>query len=684
MKYYLPILCLLLYCACTDPAANQTSAAGAEGAATAHSSTVDDADFEWNVERFADIRILRYQIPGFDQLSLSQKQLVYYLTQAGLAGRDIIYDQNYRHNLEIRQALEKILSHHRGQASGADWEALQTYAKRFFFANGLHHHYSKDKFEPGFSQAYFESLFADAGVKLSKSALRAIFDPTMDAKKVSLDPEQDLILSSAVNFYGPDITEAEVEAFYQERMANKDPERPISYGLNSKLVRQKDGSLTEAVWSAQGMYAPAIQEIQKWLRLAAGVAENEAQRKALDLLVGYYQTGDLKTWDAYNVAWVEATEGDIDYINGFVEVYEDPKGYRGTYENIVQIKDFKASEQMAVVAASAQWFEDESPIMKAHKKANVVGVSYKVVTVAGEAGDASPATPIGVNLPNANWIRTEHGSKSVSLGNIEHAYDAASGPGLLSEFAHDPEEIARVKEYGTLSGELHTALHEVIGHASGQLEGGVGTPKETLQSYASALEEGRADLVALYYILDPKMQELGLVESDEAGKAEYDSYIRNGLLTQLRRLELGKDIEEAHMRNRQMVAAWAYERGKADRVIEKVVREGKTYFNINDYQKLRALFGELLREVQRIKSQGDYAAGRALIEDYGVKVDAELHREVLERSAKLDIPAYAGFVNPKLVPIKNDAGEITDIRVEYTGNFLDQMLEYGQSYTYLR
>ncbi len=684
MKYFLPIFCLLLCLACSEPAADQAAKTTSDTSTTAHSSTAADEDFEWNAERFADIRILRYQIPGFDQLSLDQKKLVYYLTQAGLAGRDIIYDQNYRHNLEIRRALEKILTHNKGQIAGKNWDALVVYAKQVFFASGIHHHYSKDKFQPGFTKDFFTSLFPASGVTLSDGALDAMFDPEVDAKKVNLDPNKDLIAGSAVNFYSPDITAAEVDAFYKKKMANKDPNEPISYGLNSKLIRQKDGTLAEAVWSAQGMYAPAIQQIQKWLRLAAGVAENDAQRKALEILVEYYQTGDLKLWDDYNIAWVEATEGDIDYINGFVEVYEDPKGYRGTYETIVQIKDFNASEQMSVVASSAQWFEDESPIMRAHKKENVVGVSYKVVTVAGEAGDASPSTPIGVNLPNANWIRSKHGSKSVSLGNIEHAYDAAAGPGLLSEFAHDEEEVARVKQYGKLSGELHTALHEVIGHASGKLEPEVGTPKETLQNYASALEEGRADLVALYYILDPKMQELGLVENEEAGKAEYDSYIRNGMMTQLRRLEVGKNIEEAHMRNRQMVAAWAYERGKKDKVVEKVVRDGKTYFNINDYQKLRGIFGELLREVQRIKSQGDYEAGRALIEDYGVKVDPAIHQEVLDRSAQLDIPPYGGFINPKLVPVTNDAGEITEVNVEYPADFLGQMLEYSKEYSFLK
>lgn len=673
-------LFLLTFFACSDPQPTETASSETES----HAPQESEEDFEWVVDRFADIQILRYQIPGFDQLSLSQKKLVYYLTQAGLAGRDIIYAQNYRHNLEIRRALENIINNYQGSKDTEDWKAFMTYAKQVFFANGIHHHYSKDKFQPEFDKSYFDGLLKASNTAISDEALAAIFEGELDAKKVSLDSNKDLIANSAVNHYGPGVTEKEVEAFYAKKMANKDDAEPISYGLNSRLVRGPDGKLQEEVYSANGTYAAAIKEIQKWLRLAVGVAENEPQKKALELLVEYYENGDLKKWDEYNIAWVKATEGDIDYINGFIETYEDPKGFKATYETIVQINDFKASEQMGVVAANAQWFEDNSVIMKAHKKESAVGISYKVVNVAGEAGDASPSTPIGVNLPNADWIRANHGSKSVSLGNIEHAYNEASGPGLLSEFAHDPEEIERSKQYGTLAGEMQTALHEVIGHASGQLEPQVATPKETLKNYASALEEARADLVALYFLPDAKIKELGLVPNEEVAKAEYDSYIRNGLMLQLRRLEVGKNVEQAHMRNRQMVASWVFERGSRNGAIEKVVRDGKTYFNILDYDKMRVLFGELLREVQRIKSQGDYAAGKALIEDYGVQVDRDLHEEVLRRSEKLDLPPYGGFINPKLVPVKNDAGEITDVRVAYPKDFVGQMLEYGAEYGFLK
>ncbi len=666
----LPLLALLLaFAACTPSADN------------GHPPDEATEEFNWNPENFADKRILRYQIPGFERLSLQQKKLVYYLVEAGLSGRDIIYDQNYRHNLEIRHALDRIVRDYRGDRTSEDWQALLLYAKQVWFSNGIHHHYGHNKFTPGFSKSWFRGVAEAVGVELSEDAWEAIFNPDKDSMRVNQNAP-DMVLASAVNFYDPDITQSEVEAYYQRLIDPEDPE-PISYGLNTKVVRLPDGSVGEAVWKADGMYGPAIQRIIHWLEKAVEVAENEPQRKALQLLIEYYRTGDLEKWDEYNIAWVQATEGDIDYINGFVEVYHDPMGYKGSYENIVEITDFEASVRMKVVADNAQWFEDNSPTLPEHKKENVVGISYKVVTVAGEAGDASPATPIGVNLPNANWIRAKHGSKSVSLGNIIDAYNQAEGPGLLREFAHDEEEIARSEKYGQLGSKLHTALHEVVGHASGKLEPGVGTPKETLKNYASPLEEARADLVALYFIMDPKLQELGLVESDEVGKAEYDLYIRNGLLMQLRRIEPGKNIEQAHMRNRAMVSRWVYEKGKEEGVIEKVVRDGKTYYDIKDYQKLRSLFGELLREVQRIKSQGDYEAGKALIETYGVKVDPEIHIEVLERSAKLNIPPYAGFINPRLVPVTDDQGEITDIRVEYPEDFTEQMLEYAEKYSFL-
>lgn len=643
---------------------------------------VDANGFNWNPENFADKKIIRYQIPGFDQLSLQQKKLVYYLTEAGLSGRDIMYDMNYRHNLEIRNALDKIAAGYKGDKKSADWEKLVEYSKNVWFSNGIHHHYSTDKFNPEFSKEYFLGITNELGLDMSAEAVAAMFDPEIDNKKVNLDPDKGLLMGSAVNFYDPDITEAEVDAFYKSIMETTDT--PVSYGLNSKMVRTADGGIRENVYKLDGLYGEAIEQIIYWLEKAKGVAENEKQAEAFGYLIEYYQTGSLEKWDEYNVAWVETTEGDVDYINGFIEVYNDPKGYRGSYENIVEITDFEASARMKVLADNVQWFEDNSTIMEGHKKEEVVGVTYKVVTVAGEAGDASPATPIGVNLPNANWIRKQHGSKSVSLGNIIEAYEKASSGGLLAEFAYNEEEIDRVRKHGSLSDKLHTALHEVVGHASGQLNPGVGTPKETLKSYASTLEEARADLVGLYFIMDQKIVDLGLMESLEVGKTSYEDYMRNGMMLQLRRIEPGKDIEESHMRNRQLVAAWAFEKGEAEKVVEMVKKDGKTYFVVNDFEKLRGYFGELLREIQRIKSEGDYEAGRALVENYGVKVDQELHQEVLSRSEKLNIPPYGGFINPKLVPVKDDNGEITDIKVEYPEDFTQQMLEYADRYSFLK
>ena len=639
-------------------------------------------EFVWKTESFSDKKMIRYQMPGFEKLSLSQKKLVYYLTQAGLAGRDIMYDQNYRHNLSVRRAIDKIVGSYKGDRKSADWNHLMTYAKNIWFSNGIHHHYGNDKFNPEFSEDYFKTLLSETGASVSEEVLKVMFDPSVDAKKISFDPKGDLVKDSAVNFYDPDVTEEEVDAFYGKMSKGNDP-TPISYGLNSKLIKNQDGSISEKVYSSTGMYGAAIKEIMKWLGKAVEVAENEPQKKALELLIEYYRTGDLKTWDEYNIAWVGATEGDVDYINSFIEVYQDPKGYKGSYESIVQIKDFDASARMKKVAKEAQWFEDNAPFMDAHKKKEVVGISYNVVTVAGEAGDASPSTPIGVNLPNANWIRAKHGSKSVSLGNIVEGYANADGAGILNEFANDKEEIALAEKYGGLGSKIHTALHEVVGHASGQLEEGVGTPKETLKNYASPLEEARADLVGLYYIMDPKMVELGLVENMDVAKAQYNGYLRNGLMLQLRRIEKGKNVEQAHMRNRQMVAKWVFEKGQKDNVVTMEKRDGKTYIDIKDYTKLRALFGELLQEVQRVKSQGDYEAGKNLIENYGVIVDKDIHNEVLERSEKLNIPPYGGFINPKLVPVTDGGGAITDVKVEYPADFTKQMLEYGEMYNFL-
>lgn len=671
-KAHYLLFILVLNFACQQP--------NTEHATQENSKTKED--FQYLSEQFADLKIIRYQIPGFEQLTLDQKKLVYYLTQAGLSGRDIIWDQNYRYNLEIRKALENIVRNYQGDQSTVEWENFMIYVKRVWFANGIHHHYGMEKFVPSFSQEYFSELLNSTNTSLSKPAIAVIFDPTLDAKKVNLDPEKGLLKASATNFYAPDITADEVDEFYK-KMIDKSDEEPISYGLNASLIKNENGELEEVVWKADGKYGAAIQQIIFWLEKAVTVAENEPQKIALELLIKYYQTGSLEVWDEYNIAWVKATEGDIDYINGFIEVYNDPKGYRGSYESIVQINDFDASARMKVLADNAQWFEDNSPIMDIHKKANVKGVSYKVVSVAGESGDASPSTPIGVNLPNANWIRAKHGSKSVSLGNIIDAYGKAGTKGALAEFGFEEAEIARAKEHGDLGDKMHTALHEVVGHASGQLEKGVSTPKETLKNYYSALEEARADLVALYFIMDPQLVELGLIPSLEVGKEEYDGYIRNGLMLQLRRLELGKEVEEAHMRNRQLVAKWVFEKGQSENVIERKTKNEKTYFVIKDYDRLRTLFGELLREIQRIKSQGDYEAGRALIENYGVKVDPVLHQEVLARYKKLKSAPYSGFINPELVAVTDENGNITDVKVEYPNDFTQQMLDYGERYSFL-
>ncbi len=638
--------------------------------------------FNHVVEEFADIKVLRYQVPGFEKLTLKEQKLVYYLTQAGTSGRDIMWDQNYKHNLRIRKALENIYVNYKGDKKSADWKKFTVYLKRVWFSNGIHHHYSSDKIKPEFSRAYFNQLLKATKTKLDANFADILFNDA-DAKKVNLDESKGFLAGSAVNFYDKGITVQEVEDFYRN-MKSPDPAKPYSYGLNSKLVRNANGQLEEKVWKSGGMYGSAIDKIIYWLEKAKGVAENKKQGDALGLLIDFYKTGSLKTWDDYNIAWVQATEGNIDYINGFIEVYNDPLGYRGSQEGVVQIKDFDMSAKMEVVSKNAQWFEDNSPLMPEHKKANVVGISYKTVVVAGESADSSPSTPIGVNLPNADWIRDVYGSKSVSLGNIIDAYSKSGGKGKLLEFANDPEEIALAEKYGELGDKLHTALHEVVGHASGRINAGVGTPKETLKSYASTLEEGRADLVGLYYLYNPKLQELGLVDDwKKVGMESYDSYIRNGLMTQLVRLEIGANIEESHMRNRQWVSAWAFEKGQKDNVIEKITRNGKTYFNITNYEKLHALFGELLREVQRIKSEGDYEAGKSLVENYGVKVDQKLHAEVLERNKQFPAPPYSGFVNPVLVPKMDKKGNIISIQVTQPKSFAEQMLNYSKNFGFL-
>lgn len=646
----------------------------------AEQAQVQTDQFEYLSEQFADIKILRYQVPGFDQLSLDQKKYVYYLTQAGLAGRDIIYDQNYRHNLKIRRALEKIYKTYKGDTSTEDWKNFEIYLKRIWFANGIHHHYANDKFAPGFSKEYLNFLLKETDVNLDGEALEVIFNDR-DLKKVNLNPEKGLVKGSATNFYGTDITASDVDTYY--KALEVDPLRPIEKGLNSKLIRE-NGKIIEKVYKSGGMYGASIDKIISWLTKAKEVAENESQAKGLELLIKYYQTGDLKTWDEYNIVWAKSTEGDIDYINGFIEVYNDPKGYKGSFESVVQINDFEMSEKMAALANNAQWFEDNSTLDEAHKKKNVVGVSYKTVIVAGEAGDASPSTPIGINLPNNNWIREQHGSKSVSLGNIIHAYNNAGSSGRLKEFAYDEKEVEYEETYGQLADKLHTALHEVIGHASGKLNEGIGTPKETLKNYASTLEEARADLVGLYYLPDEKLVEIGISPDAKAiGKAAYDGYIRNGLMMQLIRLNLGDDIEEAHMRNRQLVSKWAMEKGEADKVIERIQKDGKTYFKINDYDKLRSLFGDLLKEIQRIKSEGDFEAGKNLVETYGVKVDQDLHKEILERNKQFQSAPYSGFINPVLLPVTDEQGNITDIEVHQPESFAVQMLQYAEDYSTL-
>ena len=651
-----------------------------EDKATSAPVQTDEQAFDFFSEQFDDIKILRYQIPGFDQLSLKQKQYVYYLNQAGLSGRDIMYDQNYRHNLKIRRALEVVYVKYKGDRNTEDWKNFETYLKKIWFANGIHHHYANDKFVPKFSSDYLKEIMKETLVKLDDSAFEVIFNQE-DLKKVNLNASTGLIKGSAINFYGEGLTTEEVDAFYAQIETDKN--QPIEKGLNSQLVKE-NGEVIEKVWKSNGMYGAAIDKIIYWLNKAKEVTENDVQKKGLELLIEYYATGDLKIWDEYNIVWATSTEGDIDYINGFIEVYNDPKGYKGSYESVVQIKDFEMSKKMAALAENAQWFEDNSTLDPSHKKENVVGVSYKTVNVAGEGGDASPSTPIGINLPNNNWIREQHGSKSVSLGNIIHAYANAGSSGRLKEFAFDEEEIKNEEEYGQLADKLHTALHEVIGHASGKLDPGVGTPKETLKNYSSTLEEARADLVGLYYLPDNKLVEIGISPNAEGiGKAAFDGYIRNGLLTQLIRLNLGDDIEEAHMRNRQLVAAWAFEKGAADNVIEKVDKDGKTYFKINDYAKLRVLFGELLKEIQRIKSEGDFESGKNLVETYGVKVDQVIHKEVLERNSQFKSAPYSGFINPVLSPKMDENDEIIDIEVIQPKSFADQMLQYAKSFTTL-
>lgn len=643
-------------------------------------SETENGPFEYEVDRFADIRILRYKLDGFDKLTTKQKEFVYYLTQAGLAGRDIMWDQNCKYNLEVRSIFEKIYTSYSGDKTAEEWLNLETYLKQLWMSNGIHHHYSNIKHTPKFSKEYFVSLCGATNTQVSEEILEVIFNPNVANMKVESDASKGLVENSAVNFY-EGVTTKEAFDFYASKEVAGD-RAPLSYGINANL-RKENGVIVEDVYRVGGKYSAALEQVVFWLNKAEKVAENDKQAVALRKLIEFYTTGDLRTWDDFNIQWVKATEGDIDFIHGFVEVYNDPLGKRGSYESIVEINDFEASDRMKVMMQNAQWFEDNSPILPEHKKKEVKGITYKVVNVAGESGDANPSTPIGVNLPNAQWIRAMHGSKSVSLGNIEDAANNAGGSGMLKEFANDEEEIARAEKHGATAGKMHTAMHEVIGHASGQLEANVSASSQTLKEFASTIEEGRADLVALYYVMDPKLVEMGLMESLEVGKAEYDGYIRNAMLVQMRRLKMGEDIAEAHMRNRAWISNWIIEKGASANVISREVRDGKTYFNINDYDKMRDLVGELLREVQRITSQGDYNAAKALADGYGKKVDPTLHAEVLARSEKLNIPPYNGFVNPILTPVLDSNGKMIDVTVSYTKTFAEQMLNYSKNYGFL-
>jgi dipeptidyl-peptidase-3 len=647
-------------------------------------------EFQWKIDQFADLQILRYQVPGFESLTPARKELIYYLGEAALCGRDIIFDQNYKYNLIIRHTLDAVVRGYQGDPNDPRWAEFMTYVKRVWFANGIHHHYSNDKFVPGFDPDYFASLVKATGgeglplapgqsVDEFLAFLKPIlFDPAVDAKKVSLDSTKDLVASSAVNFYDG-VTQAEVEHYYQGIIDPKDP-TPVSYGLNSRLVK-KDGRVVEEVYSINGLYGPAIARIVAWLEKASGVAEDEAQKKAIDALVAYYRSGSLAQFDEYNILWVQDLASLVDFVNGFIEVYNDPLGMKATWESVVNFKDLSATKRADTISANAQWFEDRSPVDPKYRKKEVKGVSAKVITAAMLGGDCYPSTPIGINLPNANWIRKDYGSKSVTIENITYAYDQSSlkspfGP----EFTYSPELLERARTYGPLAGNIHTDLHEVLGHGSGQLMPGVGS--ESLKNYHSAVEESRADLFGLYYIMDDKMVELGLLPTLEAAKAEYDLQVRNGLMTQLTRIQPGKTIEEAHMRSRALIAQWVYEKGKAGNVIERVTRDGKTFFVINDYQKLRGLYGQLLAEVQRITSEGDYEAAKALVETYGVQVDQALHKEVVDRYAKLHLAPYSGFVNPVYIPVFEN-GRIVDVKISLAEGYVDQMLRYGRDYSFL-
>lgn len=655
-------------------------------------TTTAEADkFDYTVEQFADLQILRYRVPGFENLSLQQKELVYYLTEAALQGRDILFDQNGKYNLRIRRTLEAVYTGYKGDKNTPDFKAMEVYLKRVWFSNGIHHHYGSEKFVPGFAPEFFKEavLSVDTSTlplaegqtaeQLCDELFPVIFDPAVMPKRVNQAAREDLVLTSACNYYDG-VTQKEAEDFYN---AMKDPkdETPVSYGLNSRLVKE-NGKIQEKIWKVGGLYGQAIDKIVYWLKKAEGVAENPEQKAVIAELIKFYETGDLKTFDEYAILWVKDLNSLVDFVNGFTESYGDPLGMKASWESLVNFKDMEATHRTEIISGNAQWFEDHSPVDKQFKKDEVKGVSAKVITAAILAGDLYPATAIGINLPNSNWIRSHHGSKSVTIGNITDAYNkAAHGNGFNEEFVYSDAELQLIDKYADLTGELHTDLHECLGHGSGKLLPGV--DPDALKAYGSTIEEARADLFGLYYVADPKLVELGLTPNEDAYKAEYYTYLMNGLMTQLVRIEPGNNVEEAHMRNRQLIARWVFEKGAADKVVELVKKDGKTYVVVNDYEKLRELFGELLSEIQRIKSTGDYQSAHDLVENYAVKVDPALHAEVLERYKKLNLAPYKGFVNPKYEAVVDAAGKITDVKVTYDEGYAEQMLRYSKDYSNL-
>ena len=655
----------------------------------AKTTTAEADKFDYTVEQFADLQILRYKVPEFETLTLKQKELVYYLTQAALEGRDILFDQNGKYNLRIRRMLEAVYTHYQGDKSTSDFKNMEVYLKRVWFSNGIHHHYRMEKFVPDFSQDFLKKavLGMDAQLlplaegqtaeQLCDELFPVMFDPAIMSKRVNQADGEDLVLTSACNYYDG-VTQQEAESFYG---AMKDPkdETPVSYGLNSRLVKE-DGKIQEKVWKVGGLYTQAIEKIVYWLKKAESVAENDAQKAVIGKLIQFYETGSLKDFDEYAILWVKDLDSRIDFVNGFTESYGDPLGVKASWESLVNFKDLEATRRTEIISSNAQWFEDHSPVDKSFKKEKVKGVSAKVITAAILAGDLYPATAIGINLPNANWIRAHHGSKSVTIGNITDAYNkAAHGNGFNEEFVYNDEERQRIDQYGDLTGELHTDLHECLGHGSGKLLPGV--DPDALKAYGSTIEEARADLFGLYYVADPKLVELKLVPDAEAYKAEYYTFLMNGLMTQLVRIEPGNNIEEAHMRNRQLIARWVFEKGAPDKVVEMVKKDGKTYVVVNDYEKVRELFGELLAEIQRIKSTGDFEGARTLVENYAVKVDPTLHAEVLERYKKLNLAPYKGFINPVYELVTDKDGNITDVTVSYDEDYVEQMLRYSKDYS---